>query len=114
VKFSAGPTSGPRCVSRRFRLFFTLDVDRLPSFLDTTPECIARLRSRFCPPLLSAAPRRSKKDPINYAALQQTYARMLAEGGFASQADLARHLGVSRVWVSRVLIGAKRRDSHSH
>jgi biotin operon repressor len=33
---------------------------------------------------------------------------MLAEGGFASQTELARHLGVSRVWVSRVLKGIKR------
>jgi biotin operon repressor len=34
---------------------------------------------------------------------------MLAEGGFASQTELARHLGVSRVWVSRVLRGIKRK-----
>ena len=30
---------------------------------------------------------------------------MLADDGFASLAGLARHLGVSRVWVSRVLKG---------
>jgi len=34
---------------------------------------------------------------------------MLADGGFASQADLAHHLGVSRVWLSRVLKGIKRK-----
>jgi biotin operon repressor len=42
-------------------------------------------------------------------ALQQTYARMLAEGPFSSHADLARHLGVGRVWVSKVLKGMKKR-----
>jgi len=41
--------------------------------------------------------------PIDYAELQQTYRRMLTEGGFASQTELAPQLGVSRVWVSRVL-----------
>jgi len=33
---------------------------------------------------------------------------MLTEGGFVSQTELARHLGVSSVWVSRVLKGIKR------
>jgi Mn-dependent DtxR family transcriptional regulator len=51
---------------------------------------------------------RAKKLPIDYEALRQTYARMLAGGPFANQADLARHLGVSRVWVSRVLKGMKK------
>jgi biotin operon repressor len=34
---------------------------------------------------------------------------MLADDGFVSQADLARHLAVSRVWVSRVLKGIRRK-----
>jgi biotin operon repressor len=34
---------------------------------------------------------------------------MLADDGFVSQADLDRHLGVSRVWVSRVLKGIRRK-----
>jgi hypothetical protein len=55
-------------------------------------------------------PRPQKPRPkkrIDYAALQQTYRQMLADSGFASQADFARHLGVSRVWVSKVLKGVK-------
>jgi AraC-like DNA-binding protein len=43
--------------------------------------------------------------PIDYTTLQQASARMLAENPFSTQIDLARHLGVSRAWVSRVLIG---------
>jgi hypothetical protein len=35
---------------------------------------------------------------------------MRAEGGFSSQADLARHLIVSRVCVSMVLKGIKRKS----
>jgi hypothetical protein len=31
----------------------------------------------------------------------------VAEGPYANQIDLSRHLGVSRVWVSRVLKGIK-------
>jgi biotin operon repressor len=33
---------------------------------------------------------------------------MLTEGNFASQTELGRHLGVSRVWVSKVLKGLKK------
>jgi len=34
---------------------------------------------------------------------------MLAEGPFSNHTELARYLGVSRVWVSRVLKGVKNR-----
>jgi hypothetical protein len=54
--------------------------------------------------LVRLRPQKLRPKPrIDYAALQQTYARMLTDGGFATQADLPRHLGVSRAWVSRVL-----------
>lgn len=52
-------------------------------------------------------PVRPKKLPIDYVELQQTYRRMLAKGLFSTQTELARHLGVSRVWVSIVLKGIK-------
>jgi hypothetical protein len=45
------------------------------------------------------------KKRIDYAALQRTYRRTLVEASFSNQTELARHLGVSRVWVSRVLKG---------
>jgi hypothetical protein len=91
------------------KLFFTLDVDRLPSFLVVSPECIANLRSRFCPPALTAASPHHTRPPIDYASLQQAYRQMLSEGPFSNQANLARPPGVSRVWVSRVLKGIKRK-----
>ena len=64
-----------------------MDPDQLPQVLAVTGQDIERLRQ---------------------AELQQTYARMLGDGLFSSQAELAHHLGVSRVWVSRVLYGVKR------
>jgi hypothetical protein len=38
---------------------------------------------------------------------------MLDDGSFASQADLARHLGVSREWVSKVLDWSKKSEQNS-
>lgn len=49
------------------------------------------------------------KERIDNQALQQTYRRMLAEGPFLNQTELSRHLGVSRVWVIRVLKGVKKK-----
>jgi hypothetical protein len=56
-------------------------------------------------------PAKTSKQRIDYDALQQCYAKMLSDGPFKTQKELARHMGVSRVWVSRVLQGIKRRAS---
>ena len=40
---------------------------------------------------------------IDYSALQQTYARMHADGDLKNQTERAHHVGVCRVSVSSVL-----------
>ena len=84
-----------------------MDSDRLPQELGLNEEAIGNLVQGGLVRLQPQKPRPKKR--IDYEALQQTYRRMLAEGGFASQTELARHLGVSRLWVSRVLKGIKRK-----
>jgi hypothetical protein len=75
--------------------------------LPLSPAAITRLQDVR----LIRLPRsvQAKRLPIDYAALQQSFARMLTEGGFSSRAELAQHLGVSRVWVSRVLKDIKKK-----
>ena len=80
----------------------------LSSILPLSPDTIIRLQDVRL--IHHSRPVRAKRLPIDYGALQQTSRRMLTEGGFASQTELARNLGVSRVWVSRVLKGIKRED----
>jgi len=79
----------------------------LSSILPLSPDAITRLQDVRL--IRLPRPVRAKRLPIDYAVPQQTYRRMLADDGFVSQADLARHLGVSRVWVNRVLKGIKRK-----
>ena len=79
----------------------------LSSILPLSPDAITRLQDVRLVRL--PRPVKTKRLPIDYAVLQQTYRRMLADDSFVSQADLARHLGVSRVWVNRVLKGIKRK-----
>ncbi len=84
-----------------------MDSDRLPEVLGLSDQDIERLTETG---LVRLPPQTTQpKARIDYNELQQTYAQMLAQGPFASQAELARHLGVSRVWVSRVLKGVKRK-----
>lgn len=73
--------------------------------LPLSPAAITRLQDARL--IRLPRPVKTKRLPIDYAVLQQTYHRMLTEGGFSSRAELARHLGVSRVWVSIVLKGIK-------
>ena len=84
-----------------------MDGERLPHELGLDEEAIQgflqagliRCRPQKPPP----------EERIDYAALQQTYRRMLAEAPFSTQTELARHMGVSRVRVSRVLKGIMRK-----
>lgn len=85
-----------------------MDPDPLPEELGLTKQDIERLVQAG---LVRRRPQKPRpKERIDYVALQQTYRQMLAEGPFATQTELARHLGVSRVWVSRVLKGISRGD----
>jgi hypothetical protein len=60
----------------------------LSSILPLSPDAIARLQDAR----LIRLPRHvgPKSQLIDYVALQQTYRRMLAEGPFSNQADLAK------------------------
>jgi hypothetical protein len=73
--------------------------------LPLSPAAFARLQDVRL--IRLPRPVRARRLPIDYVELQQTYRRMLAEGLFSTQTELARHLGVSRVWVSIVLKGIK-------
>jgi len=84
-----------------------MDSDRLPQELGLNDEAIGSLVQGGLVRLRPQKPRPKKR--IDYEALQQTYRRMLAEGRFSTQTELASHLGVSRIWVSRVLKGIKRK-----
>jgi hypothetical protein len=86
-----------------------MDSDRLQQELGLNEEAIGSLVQAG---LVRPRPQKLRPKPrIDYAALQQSYARLLSEGGFSSRAEFARHLGISRVWVSRVLKGIKRKAS---
>ncbi len=86
-----------------------VDISKLGEYLALAPKDIYRLTSLLpVPRPEKARPMRTK---IDYIALRAQYEQLLLNGTCATRDDVARHLGVSRVWVSRVLKGIKRKGS---
>jgi predicted aminopeptidase len=86
-----------------------VDTAQLGEFLALAPEDINRLAS-----LLSRPPSektRALRKRIDYVALRAQYEQLLLDGICATKADVARHVGVSRAWVSRVLKRVKRKEA---
>ena len=81
---------------------FTLDVRKIREFVDISDDCVRRLALVFSPP--AYAPRRKPKGPgIDYGKLAAEYTKLISTGVCKNKADVARHFGVSRAWVSIVM-----------
>jgi hypothetical protein len=83
-----------------------VNVERLGEFLALSPDAVNDLVPLLSGPLPETA--RPMRKKIDYVELKAQYEQLLADGTCATKADVARHLGVSRVWVSRVLRDIKR------
>ena len=85
-----------------------VDFAKLGQFLALSPEDIDRLAPLFSGPLPERT--RPMRKRIDSVALRAQYEQLLLDGTCATKADVARHVGVSRVWVSRVLKGINRKE----
>ena len=78
-----------------------IDRQRLPNFLDLTPaETVALQKTGLLQEELSPKAARIK---IDYQVLAREYRTRLESGEFDTRADLAKSLGVSRAWISKVM-----------
>jgi len=84
-----------------------VDTAKLGEYIALTPNDIDRLAPLPSGPVPERARPMTKR--IDYVALRAQYAQLLRDGTCATKADVARHVGVSRVWVSRGLKGIKRK-----
>jgi len=53
---------------------------------------------------------KEKREPINRVELAKTYLKLLEDGKFETQAELSRHLGVSRAWVTIIMNTIKNKN----
>ncbi len=78
-----------------------IDPARLPYFLAIHQRDMIALREAGL--IQAEVPVRIPKIRIEYAALAQEYLQKLNGGEFPTRADLARSIGVSRAWISKVM-----------
>ena len=85
----------------------SLDISRIDEYLTLAEEAKDRLA------MFLEIPRKiyikAPKNRLDYPKLSSEYQNMSNNGGFKSRAELARHLGVSRTWVTKVM---KHRPNH--
>ena len=84
-----------------------VNIAKLGEYLALSPENIDRLAALLPRPTPDKT--RPVREKIDYVALRAQYEQLLLDGTCATKADVARHAGVSRVWVSRVLKGIGRK-----
>ena len=78
-----------------------IDRDRLSYYLDLRETDVETLVAAGLMP--KEAKKKTPTRRINYAELAREYQRRIDSGGFSSRASMARSLGVSRAWISKVL-----------
>jgi hypothetical protein len=91
-------------------IFSNISCSKKQIFIDHTRlPCYWAIRSQDNVDLRTAglvafeAPLRIPKTPIDYLLFAQEYNRKLDSGEYATSAELARSLGVSRVWVTMII-----------
>jgi len=78
-----------------------MNPTRLPYYLSLQQSDVTTLqRDELVQPEL---PVKIIKPKIDYPSLAQSYRQKIENGSFATRADLARSIGVSSAWISKVL-----------
>jgi hypothetical protein len=85
-----------------------VNAAKLGEFLALSPGVIDHLAPLLSGPLPEEA--RPMRKRIDYVVLTAQYQQLLADGTCATKADVARHVGVSRAWASRMLKGITRKS----
>jgi hypothetical protein len=80
----------------------TLDIRRIKEFIDISDDCVERLANLFCPPVYLSKSK-TPKQRLDYGALDAEYQQLLSSGVCQDRADIARHFGISRARVSKVI-----------
>lgn len=81
-----------------------LDTQKLEQYLHLSQDSIARLTSKFNDEKFRL---KTKKDRVfrklNRIDLAREYQKMIEDGLYKNKAELARSLGVSRAWITKVM-----------
>jgi hypothetical protein len=82
-------------------IILAVDPNDVQKYLDLNDEDVVRLTLRFLYP--KPAHLRLKHIPLDRKAIAEQYTELIKAGVCQNQADVARHFGVSRAWVTKVM-----------
>lgn len=79
----------------------SVDPNEVQKYLKMNDEGVVRLTRKFLypKPVLPLC----KRTVLDRRAMAEQYQEMIASGFCKNQADVARHFGVSRAWISKVM-----------
>jgi hypothetical protein len=78
-----------------------VDFSRLNNFLSLSKSAENRLKNVF--EITEKSKVKTPKQRLNLTDVAQQYQLLLDNGTCTTRADLARHFGVSRVWITTVM-----------
>lgn len=78
-----------------------IDPARIHDYLDLSPGAVKKLTESFIYPKVKDPVVNRKK--LDLEAMANTYREMLDSGLIKNRATLAKHFGISRAWVTKVL-----------
>ena len=81
----------------------TLDLSRIQDYLELSEEAMTHLHQSFPQPNLYQLTANTKRGKKDYKALAQGYQKMIDEGVCKNYADIAKHYGVTRAWITKVM-----------
>jgi hypothetical protein len=73
----------------------------MPKYLNLDEDSIVQLTRRFLFP--TPKPSRLKRMLLDRKAIAEQYTELINAGVCSNQADVARHFGVSRAWVTKIM-----------
>jgi len=85
-----------------------IDVEQFTKEMAISSSLAERLTDSFGLPIKHTF--KEKREPINRIELAKTYLKLIEDGTFKTQAELSRHLGVSRAWITIIMNTLKNKN----
>jgi hypothetical protein len=88
-------------------------MSRIRDYFQLSEQAIDLLSQVFSIPVIQKQLQPALRNRLDYQALALQYKQMIDDGSCKNWSEIAKHFGVSRVWVTKVLKKSKYFNSES-
>jgi hypothetical protein len=88
---------------RKGEIKFAFDSMRMQEYFDLHDVDLKELSLALCDDIITKKDQKTVYKPIDPQARRAEYQALLDDGTCRNRADIARHYGVSRAWVTKVM-----------